>query len=467
MLTLSMTDAHSFTTEALVEWALHRANVTGRTQLVVRTTGLSAAADPFDWWVRDRAAFTEASYFAGPPEDVVLCALGTARELRSSDQRPVTALTDAFRNTMWDVIADGPPTSVSGPVAIGGFAFDGANERAPEWSAFPVGRLVIPQIVVRRHHGVSTLTAAVEAAPGADARHIVERLRSALDERPPTPSPAADSPKNSYDSGATAEWLAAVQRAAADVRSGRFAKLVLARRRRVSLRRVLCVESALRRMRGADPNAFVFAFARGDRTFVGASPERLVTLSAGRFAVDALAGTSRRGTTPDEDARLATALLSDPKERAEHATVVDAIRSLLADVSAELIVPVEPVLRTMRNVHHLWTPMSGQIDVHNGVLGLVDRLHPTPAVAGWPRVEAITAIREREGFDRGWYAGPVGWVDANGEGTFAVAIRSALIGPDEALLYAGCGIMGNSDAAAEFAETELKFRTMAAALGLA
>lgn len=462
-----MIDGHSSTTEAIVEHALHRANETGRSQLVVCTSGLSACADPFDWWVRDRAAFAEASYVAGPLEVDALCALGTARVLQSSHPRPVAALADALRNTMPDVIADEATRSVGGPVAIGGFAFDAANERAPEWAAFPSGRLVIPQVLIRRQRGVCTLTVAVEASPGADARSLVDRLTAALADRPPTASPATHPTAGTYESGTAAAWFTAVRCAAADVRAGRFAKLVLARRLRVSLRGQFSVDAALRRMRAADPEAFVFALAREGRTFVGASPERLVTLTNGQFAVDALAGTTRRSTTPDEDVRLAAALLSDPKERAEHTTVVDAIRALLADVSEEMIVPLEPVLRTMRNVHHLWTPIRGRIDARNGVLDLVARLHPTPAVAGWPRREAMTAIREREGFDRGWYAGPVGWVDANGEGTFTVAIRSALVGPDDALLYAGCGIMGDSEAAAELAETELKFRTMTAALGLA
>jgi menaquinone-specific isochorismate synthase len=146
--------------------------------------------------------------------------------------------------------------------------------------------------------------------------------------------------------------------------------------------------------------------------------------------------------------------------------VVRAIRDALAPVCDEILMPDTPQIMPMPNVQHLATPVRAHLGGDHCVLDLVERLHPTPAVGGIPRPDALEAIRAREGFDRGWYAGAVGWVDAAGGGEFAVALRSALLLPGMAVLYAGCGIMGDSDPAAEYAEAALKFRPMRAALGV-
>jgi isochorismate synthase len=180
----------------------------------------------------------------------------------------------------------------------------------------------------------------------------------------------------------------------------------------------------------------------------------------------ALAGTSARGATPAEDERLGQALLASPKERTEHAVVVRALRAALAEQCTDVTAPGTPRLFRVRNVQHLLTPLSGRLRPGRGALDLVTALHPTPAVGGAPRATALDLIRRWEGLDRGWYAGPVGWVDRHGQGEFAVAIRSALLRGPEASLYAGCGIVADSDPEAEFSESVLKLRPMLAALGV-
>jgi salicylate biosynthesis isochorismate synthase len=180
----------------------------------------------------------------------------------------------------------------------------------------------------------------------------------------------------------------------------------------------------------------------------------------------ALAGSTPRGATPDEDARLGQALLDDPKERAEHDYVVQAIREGLIDVSSRLVADAEPRLRRLANVQHLWTPVRAEVGRDTSVLDIVARLHPTPAVGGFPRPAAMTLIREREQLDRGWYAGPIGWLNRAGEGEFVVGLRSALLRERTATLFAGCGIVAGSEPAAEFAELGWKLRPMLAALGV-
>jgi isochorismate synthase EntC len=152
-------------------------------------------------------------------------------------------------------------------------------------------------------------------------------------------------------------------------------------------------------------------------------------------------------------------------DRGEHETVVRAIREALAGVTEQLLATDQPQLRRLRNIQHLATEIVGRVRPEVDVLELVRRLHPTPAVCGWPREAARLVISAIEHFDRGWYAGPVGWLDGQGEGEFAVALRSALVRLDHAWLFAGNGIMGDSQPEAEFAEVNLKFRPLTEALG--
>jgi isochorismate synthase len=180
----------------------------------------------------------------------------------------------------------------------------------------------------------------------------------------------------------------------------------------------------------------------------------------------ALAGTGPRGATPEEDCALGQRLLADPKERTEHAVVVDAVREGLAEVSTRVVTEAEPRLHKLANVQHLVTPIRAQVQPGRGVLDLVERLHPTPAVGGYPRKRALEVIRQVEELDRGWYAAPLGWVDAQGQGEFVVGLRSALLRGDAATLFAGCGIVADSDPATELAEAGWKLRPILSALGV-
>ena len=260
-------------------------------------------------------------------------------------------------------------------------------------------------------------------------------------------------------------WQAMVAAALEAIGRGALHKVVLSRRVRVRGPAAFDPGLAVRRLRAAYPGCFVFAVARDREAFVGATPERLVRLRGGRLDTAALAGSTARGATPEADERLGRALLASPKERAEHALVVEMLRQALAPLCRVLSVPPEPRLLRLGNVQHLYTPISGAVEGRS-VLELVERLHPTPAVGGWPRAAALEFIRTHEPGSRGWYAAPVGWVDRRGEGEFAVAIRSGLLRGAEAWLFAGCGIVAGSDPAREYEETRLKLRPLLAALGV-
>jgi isochorismate synthase len=204
--------------------------------------------------------------------------------------------------------------------------------------------------------------------------------------------------------------------------------------------------------------------ASGDRTFFGASPESLVSRRGNVVSALGLAGSAPRGTDDEKDRALGDELLHSAKDRIEHEIVVRAIREGLEDVTTELRAPNQPELLRLRNIQHLSTEVLATARDGVDVLDLVQRLHPTPAVCGWPTSQARSVIEAHERWDRGWYAGPVGWIDGAGDGEFVVALRSALARGNHAWLFAGAGIMGDSEPEDEFEEIELKFRPLAGAL---
>jgi isochorismate synthase len=203
---------------------------------------------------------------------------------------------------------------------------------------------------------------------------------------------------------------------------------------------------------------------RGGKTFLGATPELLARVERGELFSVALAGSVGRGKTPAEAESLAAELLASTKDRHEHALVVGAIRHGLEPLTAQLDIPNVPGIRRLANIQHLETPIRGKLAAGCGALDVVAALHPTPALGGVPRQPALEFIAANEPTARGWYAAPIGWLDAEGNGTFAVAIRSALVDGDRALLYAGAGIVDGSDPAKEWQETELKFKPLMDAL---
>jgi menaquinone-specific isochorismate synthase len=242
---------------------------------------------------------------------------------------------------------------------------------------------------------------------------------------------------------------------------GTLDKVVLAREVAVRANRPFARRELLLRLRQLHPSCATFAIGG----FLGASPELLVTKRGRTVFSQPLAGTVGRSGDPEEDRRLAEALLASPKERAEHRFVVDAIATTLAELGARLDEPQDPHLLELRNVVHLATRIAAVLEPSSplGVLDLVAALHPTPAVGGMPREAALAYLGETEDLDRDRYAGPVGWCDAAGDGEFFIGIRSAMIDGNTARLLAGAGIVAGSDPAAELAETQLKLQALLAA----
>jgi menaquinone-specific isochorismate synthase len=260
------------------------------------------------------------------------------------------------------------------------------------------------------------------------------------------------------------QWRAGVGQALQAVKEGRLRKVTLARMARAQAQSPIPPEAVLRSLVEHYPQCRIFAIRRGDACFVGASPEELVSLHDSAVTSTCLAGSAPRGFSEYEDSHFSQGLLESAKEREEHEIVVDWVSDRMQGLCEQLDWNKPPQVLRLGNVQHLATKFSGTSKKNTNVLDFVNALHPTPAVGGIPLELALELIRSVEGFDRGWYTGPVGWVDKNGFGEFSIALRCALIRGKDAFLYAGAGIVSASDADREYEETTLKLKPLLTAL---
>jgi menaquinone-specific isochorismate synthase len=356
-------------------------------------------------------------------------------------------------------VPDGVPTAAR-PRLFGGFAFHDDGQAGP-WDGFGDARFVLPEVQLTGSGDDWWLTvtaAGSDADSEADSKLDVwrDRLADETDPVPAGPPGVADRTRTPSRSG----WREQVEAALRSVSEGALEKVVLAQAMTLSLSNRLSVPDALERLGRTYPDCYRFAFSpTEDATFFGATPERLVSLTGRTVSTEALAGSTGRGDTPAEDEWLATELLESEKDGYEHEVVADAIREQL-EPFASSVGTGDRSVRRLATVQHLRTPISAELAGDEHVLSLVEALHPTPAVGGLPPDAALETIRETETFDRGWYAAPVGWFDASGNGTFAVAIRSALARGDAATVFAGAGIVADSDPDREWDEVQLKYRPM-------
>jgi isochorismate synthase len=341
-----------------------------------------------------------------------------------------------------DTIGDPPPFP---PRVYGGLAFTPGSADHGPWRPFGDARFLLPRWSHVQHAGRTWLSLAIDGAlgPGPSAASLIGE--GALG-----PGPSAASP----------DWEGAVGIVQAGIGRGEVDKVVLARREVVRLPDGVSPARVLGRLGEMFPDCTTFGARAGGATFVGATPERLFLKRGDRVWTEALAGSVDAGV-PDG----ARALLASDKERAEHAFVVRDIVRRAQPLCETLAVAERPAVRALRDVLHIHTPIEGRLRAGVGPVDLVEALHPTPAVGGVPAAAALERILALEPEPRGWYSGPIGWIDERGDAELCVALRSALLTRDEAWLYAGAGIVRGSDAAAELEETRIKMRAMRSALG--
>ena len=455
--------------QTLLEAGRERADRRDR-PILVSAVLRAPSRDPLSFFERGAAVATDRVYWSRPADGFALAGVGSACSLVTHGGERFAGSAAAWRGYCADALTEAQPDAIgTGLIAMGGFSFDTQRAADERWAGFPDGLLIVPRFLLSASDGAAWLTLNALVDPGTDIRAETASLvdgASLLLDAVDSPMAAGDVEVLSLeDLPAATDWQEAVQTIERMVRSeDGLSKVVLARESRVRGRRAFNPVSLLRRLSADYPECFTFAVARGEKCFLGASPERLVRLRDRQFSTTSLAGSIARGSTPSEDQHLGRTLLASDKDLAEYDIVVRAIREGLTRLSVELPQTGRPSLMKLPNVYHLETPIASHVADRLTVFDLLECLHPTPAVSGYPNDAALRLIREFEAFDRGWYAGPVGWIDSRSEGEFAVAIRSAILDAREASAFAGCGIVAGSDPADEYAESVLKLRPILSAL---
>ena len=421
----------------------------------------------------------ECFFWQHPTAQHALVGVGAATSIETHGSRHVTEAAALWRVLLQDMVVMYAPgiESIygSGPILFGGFAFDPLRMRTPLWDMFPDGLLLLPRMLFSASSGRATLTVNAVLQPQDDVEQSTSRIEADI-VRLFTAVAKAEQVKSEQrdadqlvvqDIQPATEWMELVSDTVRRIRQQEYEKVVLARATCVvdRAKEPFDVSATLHRLRSSYPDAYTFAIQRGQRFFVGATPERLVQAQDGQLYTMALAGTAPRGTSEQEDEQLGAELLGSEKNNSEHAMVAATVREALLHFCSDVKVSEQPQLLKLKNVQHLKTPISGTLLPGCCILDIMAELHPTPAVGGLPREAALVAIRNNERLDRGWYAGPVGWIGAGGHGEFAVALRSGLVQRDQAILFAGCGIVADSDPQAEYAESCLKLEVMLRGLG--
>ncbi|MDH4170126.1 MAG: isochorismate synthase [Acidimicrobiia bacterium] len=396
-----------------------------------------ADVDPLAVYAHSRAEHR--AYFGR--DDVAMAAIGAAAVIELDHTPDVWDELAAARA----VLAERVEFDLVSPLLFGGVSFGtDMADRGPAWQRFRGARFVLPELMVVRA-GAHVHSLSLGAGVTLDPARIED------DE------PGGTAPSFAEDE----RYVELVQRALAAIADGRFQKVVPARSCPVEgWDANRHIGPTLERLRASYPRCMTFAVTAGRETFFAASPERLVSLRYDELRTLALAGSAPRGGDETTDRALAADLLASAKNRSEHAFVVDDVRTKLEDLGYEPQIPGAPEVAKLANIQHLRTPVRAPAGAESEIFRIAGALHPTPAVCGTPTDPAAAWLSANEGFDRGWYAAPVGWVDLAGKGELRVGLRSALADGSGAHLFAGAGVVADSDPVAELDETTVKLKAL-------
>lgn len=402
------------------------------------------------------------AYFEHPAGDTAVAGIDAALHAEFSGNDRFAAARAFAKKISDNVICVGDTdTSFAGPHFFCAFSFEKT-----------FGKLFVPRWQVARRDGEYTAVANVPVEEHTPLEATADRILAAHNRYQHFEYGTGDNSDNApgralplVETGGA--WYAAgVRRALEKIAAGECEKIVLARTFRVESALPISVPRALERLRARFPACHTFSFSEGaGEIFIGATPERLASVSGKQLQTEALAGTAPRAARAGDDARLAAGLIAADKDRREHDVVSGEIISRLAAIGINATADGPARLLELPNVRHLRTPISGEMPAEKHLLDVAGALHPTPAVGGVPREIALAAIPEIEPGARGYYAGALGWFDAAGDGRLLVGLRSALVKENTALLYAGAGIVAGSEPEAECRETLAKLSAMHEALG--
>jgi isochorismate synthase len=439
--------------------AVERALFGGKRTLVSFTARVRGV-DPCAAVFASRLASDRWFCWEQPDRGFSLATLGVAHEATSRGSR---RFEDVARECLGvEAIVEEPlglPAG-AGAVWVGGFAFDPEGGSSSAWATLAPASLVLPELSICRSGADTFVTLNAVVRPGDDPERKAAAMQARLAGLRDDPLPLLDPHPTSRVEISSArppdDFERMIAAATERIRAGEMSKIVLAREVLVSAGAAHVPAAVFGAMREQFPSCFCFCCGTPEAAFIGASPELLLRRTGASVSTVALAGSTRRSSDPAVDDHLGEQLLRSDKDRREHAIVAERIGRALRQHAVWVEAAPEPEIVKVANIQHLATPIVAQLAEPRSAVELAGMLHPTPAVGGEPWSAAGAAIEELEQMDRGWYAGPVGWMDATEDGEFCVALRSALLRDREARLYAGVGVVAGSDPAAELAETEIK-----------
>jgi salicylate biosynthesis isochorismate synthase/menaquinone-specific isochorismate synthase len=452
--------------------AVKRARRSGEQTLATISLTLAADVDPTAVACASRRPGEPWFVFEQPDRGrAALAGLGEAIVLQADGRERFEQVASRWRALSASAVGEGA-------VAVGGFSFAPDGGASPHWHGYAPASLIVPEVTLTRREAAApghldgeggvrpAVRMALTALASADDVHedLLARLLARVGELDQRPLPLLDPAPSGRFQVASAmppeHFESAVARAGELIGHGEMQKIVLAREVQVHAPSSYDPAAVLGVLREEFPSCFTFCVGRGDAAFLAASPELLLRREGHRVSTLALAGSTRRSADPAVDDHLGEQLLRDRSYREEHAIVARRIERMLRPHAVWVAAAPEPTLVRIANIQHLATPIRAQLARPIDALGLAALMHPTPAVGGEPLDRAAPLIPALEGLDRGWYAGPVGWTDATGDGEFCVALRCALLRGSVARCYAGNGIVRDSEPAAELAETEVKLQAL-------
>ena len=411
-------------------------------------------------------------YWENETDHIAFAGAGAAVELMSWGDDRFANIKRAARELYAKAHIVGGPAQ-TGPRLFGGFSFRADFTPDNTWSIYAPAHFVLPHYQLVSIHGETWLTINTQIPLEDDPDDLIGDLRMALREKITQLQTSERSVKDARQNALTSinypmndsMWHEMIREATKRIHAGDLNKVVLSRAAELRFDQPIRILPILRHLATNYAGCYRFLFEPRPRfAFYGASPELLASVQGKRVTTMGLAGSIGRGDNDESDLCLSDELLRSRKDRHEHQIVVDKIRDRLAPLTDRLdIAPID--LLKLKNIQHLHTPINGQLKQEAGVLTLVEALHPTPALGGDPRDRAMSLIRELEPIPRGWYGAPVGWIDANLDGQFTVAIRSAVAQDTRVWIYAGAGIVADSVPEKEWEETALKLQPMLNAHG--
>ncbi|WP_058306868.1 isochorismate synthase [Gracilibacillus massiliensis] len=432
----------------------------------VSITEQIAWIDPIQFFQAGKGLQENRMFWSSADQSTQFVGIGDAVLLQNQDGS-YHQLTNEWQQVLKNSWVDNPYDNYkTGPIAFGGFPFDSDEKVNELWKGFEGSQFRVPTFLLTVEYDRAFLTTTVYVNEESNIDELSADLVTKRNQLIHAPKPIFEKNaivlKHEVD---PVQWRELVVKATDTIEREDVDKIVLARELQIEFDEICDIGQVLNTLKSTQEHSFVFAWEKDDVCFVGATPERLVKVDNQQLFSTCLAGTSPRGKSLKEDNWYGQQLLNDQKNREEHQFVVDMIKNAVHSCAKYVEIPDQPTLYRLKNLQHLYTPVKAELKKGYTLLDVVEKLHPTPALCGFPRESSLAFIRKFELLERGWYGAPIGWFDQHFNGEFAVAIRSALIDQDKASLFAGCGVVKGSDPEIEYQETNIKFTPMLQALG--